>query len=148
MRCCRCHDGIIVDNRFDDSAKAVQMKGGCTSIYLVGNYINNCFSTKCINMGGSTGDEFFRPPLDASITNYEAIGLVVCWMVSNHMSLMALLQTAANVFDRPGNAINLAVCKDCVVVNNAFIQPTGRFFRVLQGKSLTPHHSNSLPISR
>lgn len=65
-----CHKGVIVGNTFvhrsdprDTGASGVQAKGGCRDIQIQNNRFENA-GQRSINIGGSTGLEFFRPPLN------------------------------------------------------------------------------------
>jgi hypothetical protein len=78
-----CHRGLIVDNVFrysdDVSANAVQMKGGTSDIVVRGNRFEHPGS-RAVNIGGSTGFPYFRPPVAVDGTeavNAEARDIVV-----------------------------------------------------------------------
>jgi hypothetical protein len=65
-----CHNGVIAGNTFvhrsdprDTGGSAVQAKGGCRDIEIQKNRFENA-GQRAINIGGSTGLEFFRPPLN------------------------------------------------------------------------------------
>jgi hypothetical protein len=63
-----CHDGILRENRIEDcQGNGIQAKGGSARITMYANRFVNA-GHRSINMGGSTGMQFFRP-LDAP---YEA----------------------------------------------------------------------------
>lgn len=58
-----CHRGLILDSTFaNGGANAIQTKGGSSDIT-----IRNCkfldYGARGVNIGGSTGDPYFRPPL-------------------------------------------------------------------------------------
>lgn len=61
-----CHKGRIEGNTFRHTdapgGNGVQMKGGCADIVVRKNRFENAGS-RGINIGGSTGLEYFRPPL-------------------------------------------------------------------------------------
>lgn len=66
-----CHRGLIQNNIFRHNTDAeatgadgVQAKGGCRDITIRGNRFENS-GARSINIGGSTGLQFFRPPLDS-----------------------------------------------------------------------------------
>ena len=72
-----CHRGVVEDCYFRgeegfDNSEAVQMKGGCAD-----NLVQCCFFDRAggrgLNLGGSTGLQFFRP----SVGDYEATRLLV-----------------------------------------------------------------------
>lgn len=65
-----CHRGKIVNNTFVHQAdmnatggSGVQCKGGTRDIAIQGNRFENA-GQRAVNIGGSTGLEFFRPPLN------------------------------------------------------------------------------------
>jgi hypothetical protein len=67
-----CHRGVIENNFFRYSppaqggagggSNAVQMKGGTSQIIVRRNRFEN-YGARAVNIGGSTGLQFFRPPL-------------------------------------------------------------------------------------
>jgi len=65
-----CHRGVIEGNVFrhhegigaDTGGNAVQTKGGCRDIAIRRNRFENA-GQRAINIGGSTGLDYFRPPL-------------------------------------------------------------------------------------
>jgi hypothetical protein len=66
-----CHDGLIAGNSFVGGGNGVQNKGGSRNIEIRGNTFREN-TGRVINLGGSTGFEFFRPPLSTIEDNYEA----------------------------------------------------------------------------
>jgi len=76
-----CHAGKIAGNVFrnmdGDQSSGVQAKGGSTDIRIAGNRFEEA-GGRAVNIGGSTGLEYFRPPL-ASISGerFEAAGIIV-----------------------------------------------------------------------
>jgi hypothetical protein len=73
-----CHDGVIVGNVFrhlpataSDTGNGVQTKGGSRDIVVRGNRFEHAGS-RAVNIGGSTGLAFFRPPLNAGAEHWEA----------------------------------------------------------------------------
>ena len=69
-----CHRGIIVDNLFRHREgvwgnSGVQAKGGTSDIVVRGNRFENA-GGRAVNIGGSTGLRFFRPPLKKWDTPY------------------------------------------------------------------------------
>jgi hypothetical protein len=82
-----CHGGVIEGNIFrhlpgDETVtggNAVQTKGGCRNINVRLNHFENA-GTRTVNIGGSTGLQFFRPPLTSWPPNeprYEAKDITV-----------------------------------------------------------------------
>lgn len=73
-----CHRGIIESNSFRHTAAAagtgangVQAKGGTRDVAIRRNRFEHA-GARCVNIGGSTGLEFFRPPLVAGQAHAEA----------------------------------------------------------------------------
>jgi hypothetical protein len=102
----RCHDGLIVGNSFEGGGTSVQTKGGSRNIEIRGNVFREN-GGRAVNMGGATGFEFFRPPLDAAGDNYEARDIRVI----------------ANVFDRSAEVAAMPGCVDCLFAHNTVYRP-------------------------
>jgi hypothetical protein len=70
-----CHRGLIVSNSFrhtdSSSSTGVQCKGGTSGIAIERNRFDNA-GGRAVNIGGSTGLQFFRPPLVAGAPQAEA----------------------------------------------------------------------------
>lgn len=59
-----CHSGLIKDSHFENGGdNAIQAKGGSSDITIETSTFINA-GERAINIGGSTGREFFRPPLN------------------------------------------------------------------------------------
>jgi len=73
-----CHRGIITDCLFTNGGdNGVQMKGGSSLVTVRRSQFLNA-GQRALNLGGSTGREFFRPPLRPGISkNFEAKDLRV-----------------------------------------------------------------------
>jgi hypothetical protein len=76
-----CHRGLIRGNRFGGAmnrgSEGVQMKGGSSEIVVRQNRFENA-GQRAVNIGGSTGLEYFRPPLASWTRPYsEAWGITV-----------------------------------------------------------------------
>jgi hypothetical protein len=81
-----CHDGLITGCTFrhhealqETGGTGVQMKGGSSDIVVRRNRFENA-GTRAVNLGGSTGAAYFRPPLDqwpAGLPRAEARKLTV-----------------------------------------------------------------------
>lgn len=112
-----CHDGLIARNVFSDlsGGNAVQCKGGSRNIEIRWNLIQNG-GQRAINLGGSTGFEFFRPPLSTSEANAEAQDIRVI----------------ANVIQGGVAALGFVGCVDCLAANNTLIDPENWILRILQ----------------
>jgi hypothetical protein len=111
-----CHHGLIAHSTFTDmSGNAVQAKGGSLDIEVRACLMKNA-GERAVNMGGSTGLEFFRPPLSTSAPNYEAKDIRV----------------VANVIVGGVAALGFVGCVDCLAANNTIVDPTNWIFRILQ----------------
>lgn len=107
-----CHDGQIHNNHFEDQgSNSVQAKGGCRNIRIERNFFKNG-GARALNLGGSTGLQFFRP-LDAP---YEA----------------AELKVYTNVFIGSDAPVAFVGTINTEVVNNTFYLPTKWVLRILQ----------------
>lgn len=78
-----CHDGMIMSNVFrhgpstaSEGANGVQAKGGSRNIWIRQNRFEHAGS-RALNVGGSTGAAFFRPPWEASGERWEAKDILV-----------------------------------------------------------------------
>ncbi len=114
-----CHKGLIARNTFNEmSGNAVQCKGGSEDIEVRANRITDG-GQRGVNMGGSTGDQFFRPPLSTSGQNFEAKNIRVL----------------ANVFEGGVTPVAYVGCVDCLAANNTIVNPTNWLLRILQEKT-------------
>ena len=121
-----CHQGVIAFNHFhdlQDSGNSVQTKGGSEDLEIYANVFENA-GERAVNMGGSTGFEFFRPPLDGGAVNAEARDI----------------RTVSNVFVGSFSPIALVGCTGCLVAHNTIVDPEHWVFRVLQETSSTPEY--------
>jgi hypothetical protein len=67
-----CHRGLIARCRFEQmSGNAVQCKGGSEDIEIRWCRLHEP-GQRGINIGGSTGLQYFRPPVSATQPNFEA----------------------------------------------------------------------------
>ena len=112
-----CHWGTIQDCYFDDpGTSGIQNKGGTQFIRIQRNIFKNV-RERALNLGGSTGLQFFRPPLPDPITNaFEA----------------ADLDVFSNVFIGSRAPIAYVGCVRVKVYNNTFYQPDNWVIRILQ----------------
>jgi hypothetical protein len=107
-----CHHGIIQHCRFSDmGSNAIQAKGGTRNIEIFANYFENC-GQRSLNLGGSTGLEFFRP----LVANYEAAELYVYSNI-----IIGSVASIAYV-----GSVNVEV------INNTIINPEKWVIRILQ----------------
>jgi hypothetical protein len=110
------HRGLIARSRFASmAANAVQAKGGSADIEIYANHIVDG-GGRAVNMGGSTGFEFFRPPLDPNAVNAEA----------------RRIRVVANVIERGDTPFGFVGCVDCAAVHNTIVDPQVWLLRILQ----------------
>jgi pectate lyase len=107
-----CHEGWFHHNTFNDmGSNCIQAKGGTRFIVISHNWFENG-GQRSLNLGGSTGLEFFRPQ-DAT---FEA----------------ADLDVYANIFIGSTAPIAYVGCVRVHVVNNTIITPGNWVIRILQ----------------
>jgi len=117
-----CHRGLIARNTFEDhSGNAVQTKGGSEDVEIRWNRFSEA-GERSLNLGGSTGFTYFRPPLSTTDANAEARNLDV-W---------------ANLFEGSVAPVAYVGCVGCVVANNTMIDPDSWILRILQETTSTP----------
>lgn len=107
-----CHNGIIENNIFrNGGSNSIQAKGGTKSIQISRNlFINGGLRT--LNIGGSTGMEFFRP-LDAPAESEEII-------------------VFSNIFFGSQAPIAYVGTRNSIVINNTIINPEKWVIRILR----------------
>lgn len=113
-----CHSGLIARNTFSaltGGGNAVQCKGGSEAIEIRNNLITDG-GQRGVNMGGSTGFDFFRPPLSTTSPNAEARDIRV----------------VANVIVRSYASLAFVGCVDCLAANNTIVDPENWILRILQ----------------
>lgn len=119
-----CHHGVVAYSSFHDmaptSANSVQTKGGSEDVEIYANTFENA-GERALNMGGATGFEFFRPPLDPGSVNAEARDI----------------RAVANVFVGSDAPLALVGCTGCLVAHNTIVDPQHWVFRVLQETAST-----------
>lgn len=72
-----CHRGVIEDCTFRDGGdNGVQGKGGTSDVVVRRSRFENA-GQRSVNLGGSTGMQFFRPAIDKMSPPYEARALTV-----------------------------------------------------------------------
>jgi hypothetical protein len=107
-----CHDGVFRNNTFRrQGSNCIQAKGGCRFLRIERNWFVDG-GQRAVNLGGSTGLQFFRP-LDAP---FEAADILV----------------VANVFIRSIAPIAYVGCVRVSVTNNTIIDPARWVIRILQ----------------
>jgi hypothetical protein len=107
-----CHYGYFHDNRFENAgSNCIQAKGGTSEIQIERNiFINGGF--RSINIGGSTGLDYFRP----RGVDYEAKNIKV----------------QVNVFIGSQAPICYVGAVNCLVINNTIVNPDKWAIRILQ----------------
>lgn len=127
-----CHRGLIVGCSFVDmGSNAIQCKGGSEDIEIRGNRILNG-GGRAVNIGGSTGFQFFRPPLVQPGANVEARNIRVL----------------ANLFTGSDAPLAFVGAVDCIAANNTVVSPRRWVVRILQetvssgGYTFLPSASN------
>ncbi len=107
-----CHNGIIEDCYFEFAgSNAVQTKGGSKNIIIRRNLFRDC-GLRAINIGGSTGSQYFRP-LNATS---EASDILI----------------HSNIFIGSQAPIAFVGVINALVVNNTIIFPEKWVLRILQ----------------
>jgi len=125
-----CHRGIVARNLFSQlGGNGVQSKGGSQDIEITQNRFVSA-GERAVNIGGSTGFEFFRPGLSISGVNFEARDIRV----------------VANVFLRGVSPIAFVGCVDCVAAGNTIVLPEHWVVRILQETVSTAEYA-FLPAS-
>jgi hypothetical protein len=111
-----CHGGLIAGNYFHDmGSNAIQSKGGSEDIEIRANRFVNA-GQRALNIGGSTGTAFFRPPLSTTLPNFEARDIRVI----------------ANVFEGSVTALAFVGAVDSLAAHNTIVAPTNWLMRILQ----------------
>lgn len=119
-----CHEGLIARNVFRDlGGNGVQSKGGSDDIEITRNRFIAA-GERAVNMGGSTGFEFFRPALSTSEPNFEARDVRV----------------TANLFVGGVSPIAFVGCVDCLAANNTIVDPETWVLRILQETTSTAEY--------
>jgi hypothetical protein len=124
-----CHNGLLARNHIHDlTGSGIQCKGGSENLEIRWNRFIEA-SPRPVNMGGSTGFQFFRPPLSMSTPNAEARNIRVI----------------ANVFQGGDCAAAFVGCVDCLFAHNTVVDPHNWFFRILQ-ETVTGGGYEFLPV--
>jgi hypothetical protein len=112
-----CHQGVIKNCLFDNAGvSGIQAKGGTEYITIYANLFMN-ISQRAINIGGSTGLQFFRPPLPDPIVDASESKAILVY---------------SNVFYRNWASVAFVGTIQSKVINNTIIQPLNWVFRILQ----------------
>jgi hypothetical protein len=114
-----CHDGLIARCRLEDTgSNAIQLKGGTRNVEVRWCTLLRP-GQRGLNIGGSTGDPYFRPPLSAGTPNVEA----------------SEIRVLGNVIVGGETAFAFVGATDCVVSNTTVVDPATWLFRVLQERT-------------
>lgn len=114
-----CHAGLIARCRLvDTGSNGIQLKGGTRDVEVRWCTFTNP-GQRGLNIGGSTGDPYFRPPLSTSAANVEA----------------SQIRVVGNVIQGGATAFAFVGATDCVVINTTVIDPQTWLFRVLQERT-------------
>ncbi len=107
-----CHDVRIERNFFSHAgSNCIQVKGGCISVLIQHNHFLDG-GARALNIGGSTGRDFFRP---LNVT-FEA----------------RYVHVFANFFRGGEAAMAFVTADSCCVSHNTILYPTKWVFRILQ----------------
>jgi len=111
-----CHDGVVekcqfVGKKSFSQDTGIQAKGGCESILIRQNFFKNA-GQRAVNLGGSTGLQFFRPKLQG----YEA----------------KAIEVAGNHFVGSTAPIAYVTSISCLVRQNTIVNPEKWVVRILQ----------------
>ncbi|MHC4946797.1 MAG: right-handed parallel beta-helix repeat-containing protein [Planctomycetota bacterium] len=129
-----CHRGLIAGCFLHDlSGNAVQCKGGSSDIEIRGCHLRDA-GQRGVNMGGSTGTQFFRPPLSPTEPNVEASDIRVL----------------GNLIEGGVTAVAFVGCVDSVAAGNTIVDPDNWLFRILQRAEHRPRlvHLHPQPLVR
>lgn len=111
-----CHRGVVANSTFAAmSGNAIQAKGGSEDVEIVGCTMVEA-GARAVNLGGSTGAEYFRPPLRPGTPGFEARRITV--------RKCTIGGSAA--------AVAFVGCVDCVVADNTIVNPGQWVVRILQ----------------
>ena len=107
-----CHDGLLTRNRFSQiGSTGIQAKGGSTRLLIYANYFEDG-GARALNIGGSTGMQFFRP-MDATAEG----SWITAW---------------ANIIKNAQTPVAFVGCENCLFAHNTVYRPTKWAARILQ----------------
>lgn len=110
------HAAVVARSDFADvSGNAVQAKGGSADVEIRANRMVRA-GQRAVNMGGSTGFAYFRPPLDPAAPNAEARDVRV----------------VANWIEGSDAAVAFVGCVGCLAAHNTIVDPSRWVLRILQ----------------
>ena len=123
---------MLARNEFRDNAQAgnaIQCKGGSERLTILANLMVDP-GQRAVNMGGSTGFEFFRPSLSTNEPNAEARDI----------------RLLSNVIVGSPAPLAFVGCVDCLAANNTIVNPENWVMRILQETTSTAEYE-FLPAS-
>ena len=124
-----CHRGLIARNTFSElGASGIQCKGGTEDVEIRWNRFDDA-GDRSVNMGGSTGTQYFRPPVSETEANAEARDIRV----------------VGNLIVGAEASLAFVGCVDCVAAHNTLIDPENWVLRILQ-ESTTGALYEFLPV--
>lgn len=111
-----CHQGVVTGCRFIGKEgfgqkNGIQIKGGSHTIIVEKSFFKNA-GERAVNLGGSTGLQYFRPEVE----DFEARDVEV----------------GGNIFVYGGAAVAFVTSQRGFVRNNAILYPSGYVLRILQ----------------
>lgn len=110
------HQALVARSVFEAmGANAIQVKGGSRDVEIRWNRMREG-GARVVNLGGSTGFDFFRPPLDPTGENAEARDV----------------RLLANVIEGGDTPWAFVGCVDCLVAQNTVVEPGVWLMRILQ----------------
>ncbi len=119
-----CHRGLITRSRLEGRCSSgVQAKGGTADIDIHRCWFENVSANqaRACNIGGSTGLEFFRPPLSTTDPNAES----------------RRVRVTSCVFSACDNPVAFVGTVNSVFAHNTIIRPRARVLRILQETTST-----------
>jgi hypothetical protein len=117
-----CHHGVIARSTLHDlSGSGVQAKGGTSDVEIRWCRMTNA-GERALNIGGSTGFQFFRPPLSPDVPNVEARDI----------------RAYANVIVGASTPVAFVGAVECQFSHNTVVNPRTWLLRILQETTSTP----------
>ena len=117
-----CHHGVIARSSLHDlSGNGVQTKGGTSDVEIRWCRLTSA-GERALNIGGSTGFEFFRPPLSPDAPNAEARDI----------------RAYANVIVGASTPVAFVGAVECRFSHNTVVNPRTWLLRILQETTSTP----------
>ncbi len=129
-----CHAVVIARSCFRDlSGSGVQAKGGSADVLVTRCRFEHA-GERALNIGGSTGFDYFRPPLTP--TSKEPAPASPAVIPTNAEARR--VRVLANVIVGSRAAIAFVGATDCVAAHNTIVEPERWALRILQETTSTP----------